>query len=258
MAYANEPAVAFGLDLAGYSTGRSALVELTFQRQHAVATIIRNSPFSKKVVGNSLLSEIIATEVEALKNITSLGPIAVDVPIDLQQLKASKPADFVWQLTKRPIDMALKALPPLADKLGAVVARFQAIMNEAGQWPNLGVRIFETYPSASIRKLGMDSTGYKGAKGASARARHAEALGFSRVPDEDELDAVICALAAMKICRLDQSALERDVAAGLHATQLPEVFPLVPKGYVLCAQVPFTEIEINECDFAVWSNSNRN
>src|SRR5579871_1354207 len=123
--------IGFGLDLAGYTTGKTALAVIEIEGRRARATLLRGSPLSAKRASDDDLKQILKAEVAALNRCLKIGPLAVDIPIDLQHLGNPDRAEYIWQLTRRPIDRAVGAMPALADRIGAPVARFAAIMHEA-------------------------------------------------------------------------------------------------------------------------------
>jgi hypothetical protein len=105
------------------------------------------------------------------------APIVVDVPIDLQGLPHAfnyVPA-FHWQLTQRAIDYVLSGLPPLADRIGAAVARWRALAPFGMDL--LGKRLFETYPASSLLLSDCVAEGYK-----RSEARYLEDRWLGRSP----------------------------------------------------------------------------
>jgi hypothetical protein len=156
---------AYGLDLAGYSTKGSALAKAERTGDAITVTIMRGNVFAKQAAGTDNLAAVSNPEVNELKRLMKDAPVYVDVPIDLQGLPAPADATKVADLTKRPIDQALGALPPLADKIGSYVARMQhlrrRLTKDLGQDP-LGNDLYETYPAASLKQSGHSSEGYKG------------------------------------------------------------------------------------------------
>jgi len=105
----------FGLDLAGYTTGTTCFAAAERGGHDVEAVIFRGSVFSPKAKWKSDAphSPILKAEVETLQRCLHLGNVAVDVPIDLQELRAPSKATRIWELTNRPIDKAFNALPPL-------------------------------------------------------------------------------------------------------------------------------------------------
>lgn len=251
--------VGFGLDLAGFSNHRgTVLAEIEVEDSQARVILLTKSPFSRRLNYGNFVSRL-RDETVALKALIEIGPIAVDVPIDLQGL----PLEHVvepWELTKRPVDKVLDGLPPLASWLGACVARFAAIMPSDLRQKELGVRIFETYPAASLQRLfgknDSDVTRYKLADkkkvevAAGARRRLFERLGVEcdgPALNHDELDATICALAA--IATPDQLMTEKEY--GLPGRKA------LPTGYrVLNKAGPFEHIRVSRKPFDAWRVEN--
>ncbi len=157
--------IGYGLDLAGYSSGGSALAQAVREKSgETTVTIKRQSVFSKKIPGRDNLQQINQKEIEELQRLLSKGVLTVDVCLDLQGLPFSKSATRVWQLTKRPVDRAYGGLPPLADKIGSYVARMERLRFKMSddQSVILGSQLFETYPAATLGILNLKSTKYKG------------------------------------------------------------------------------------------------
>lgn len=251
---------AFGLDLAGYSTGRSALAMATVSDNGPpTVTILTGSPFSQEVCGSDNLPRVREVEVACLQGLLKEGPLFIDVPIDLQGLPSPKRQEFVWQLTKRPVDQAFGGLPPLADKIGACVVRVQYLWGVPRDRTNdpLREKVFETYPAGSLKHAGKKHEKYKG------RARYIEengsrwqprredndrdmtlaelladltwtAVGDGFVLTHDEFDAALCALTG--VCtQLKRNGLQQMIAKELAG--FGDSFP-VPSSYVLLKQIP--------------------
>lgn len=166
---------AFGLDLAGYSTGRSALAMATVSDDAPpTVTIMTDSVFARKVKGKNRLPNHCRSEVECMQNILSEGKLFIDVPIDLRDLQAPPNPQFVWQLTKRPVDEAFGGLCPLASWLGACVARMQNLRRRLRDGNNdpLGKRLFETYPAGSLNLGNQKYEGYKPGQAQWSRRNH--------------------------------------------------------------------------------------
>lgn len=199
----------FGLDLAGFSNPRgTVLAAIKREKNEANVILLGESPFSTRL-GDDRFEKRLESEIAILKNLLEIGPIAVDVPIDLQGLPLKQVTE-PWQLTKRPVDEAFGGLPPLASWLGACVARFAAIIPCDLKEKELGVRLFETYPAACLRqRFGENCSDVKHYKladrkkaevASGARRRLCKGLNIKCVRPElshDELDAIICALAAV-------------------------------------------------------------
>jgi Protein of unknown function (DUF429) len=247
--------VGFGLDLAGFSNYRgTVLAAIQAEENKADVVLLAESPFSRRL-GDGSFAERLEAETATLKRLLEIGPIAVDVPIDLQGLPL-KHAVEAWELTKRPVDDSFDGLAPLASWLGACVARFAAILPSDLKEKELGTRLFETYPAASLRqkfgKSDPDVTQYKLADkkkaqiATDARQRLSRRLGIEcNGPglNHDELDAVVCALAA--IATPDQLLPEREYC--LRGSRV------LPAGYRLLNKTnPFCLIKIYRKPFDKW------
>jgi len=191
--------------------------------------------------------DAVKAEAGVLKQCLDVGPVAVDIPIDLQNLLAPDDAKAIWELTHRPIDKKLRAMAPLADRIGAPVARFSAIMREGAFSDHLGNNLFEAYPAENLRRLRF-SGDYK-AKGLerlnekrAACERLCHHLGISSDRDnDDDLDAIICAMTAVA----SKDALVSPDELGLDVDRLP-------KGFRILNRNPFTNIAVTEQDFSTW------
>jgi hypothetical protein len=246
---------AYGLDLAGYSTKGSALAKAERTGDDITVTIMRGNVFANQAAGTDNLATVSNPEVNELKRLMKDAPVYVDVPIDLQGLPAPEAADKVADLTKRPIDQALGALPPLADKIGSYVARMQHLRRrltaDLGEDP-LGKTLFETYPAASLKQSGHSSEGYKGTaefdgtqwigvgakKDADQKKNNTLAgllndLQWKAAKDfrlvHDEFDAAVCALTGF-----DNQLKGED----LKTTALLANDQSLPAGYVILKSLP--------------------
>ena len=122
----------FGLDLSGYASSRSGLAEVVREEGNSKyrAYVYRDHPFALVAAGRDRLADVIARQREALTRLLKLGDLLIDIPIDLQDLPSSHQPVFVWQLTARAVDFAYGGLRPLADRIGAPVARFKNLLSE--------------------------------------------------------------------------------------------------------------------------------
>src|ERR1700694_2081388 len=113
--------IGFGIDLAGYTTGKTSFAAAQWRGEAVEATLFSNSVFSANVrpPTTELMAPVLGEEVRTLRRCLAAGPVAVDVPIDLQDLLAPQRASRIWELTLRPIDQALGAMRPLADRIGS-------------------------------------------------------------------------------------------------------------------------------------------
>jgi predicted nuclease with RNAse H fold len=231
--------IGFGLDLAGYTTNKTCLSAVEANGKTAHATLLSGTVFSLPHKSSSRLGPILAEEVRIINDCAKRGSVAVDVPIDLQSLVRSELPEQIWALTCRPVDKELRALRPLADRLGSAVARFKAIRAAEGFEPILGKNLFETYPAASLRASGCSTKHYKQDTEAGEQARSAicQRLNFDVLDlTDDEIDSIVCALAAV----------ERAEDAPLPCNQMP-------KGYVLLkTPFPFKKVSVRRKSFAEW------
>ena len=157
---------AFGLDLGGYSTGRSALAMATV-RDGGLPTValLTNSVFTRRARSKNEFQGTLDEEAECLRTLLNEGEVFIDVPIDLQGLVSPAEVQFVWELTRRPVDQAFRGLCPLADRIGACRVRMQNLrrrLEASGQRDLLGHRLLETYPAGSLKLAGKNHEGYKG------------------------------------------------------------------------------------------------
>ncbi|WP_428305453.1 hypothetical protein [Lacipirellula sp.] len=194
-------ATAYGLDLAGYYGGKTALAKATNTGDVISVTVYGKHAFNTKREGWNELDKFIGEE---RKLIDQLKPLYVDVPLDLQELPRPTNPQHVWQLTKRPVDYAFDGLPPIADKLGAPVARMLNILE--GSLDSLGETLFETYPRASLYPMLGYFAKYKSKRAEIVGGRWqgddlADVLNSLNVEadegvqvNDDEFDAAICAI----------------------------------------------------------------
>jgi hypothetical protein len=123
--------------------------------------VFRNHCFARKVKGHQLLKCVTEAEVRLLVKCLSYSKVVVDVAIDLQGLPRPDHPKYVWELTKRPVDYAFKALSPLAERIGSYISRFLYLYESLPDNP-LGKTLFETYPAASLLLMSLPTTKYKG------------------------------------------------------------------------------------------------
>ena len=250
-----EEQVAFGLDLAGYSTGKSGLAKAVRKGNHIKVTIYRNHAFAVASKGTKLLSEVTQKEIDLLSYCCRNAKIYIDIPIDLQGLNEPDIAEMVWQLTKRSVDYAFSALPPLADKIGSPVARIQNLIRKYDSTNTekspVGEDIFETYPAGSLSLLGYPDSGYKGQRisyidgiwNGDVLAEIANNLNLKADPDtmlnDDDVDACLCALTgvASENHLLQGASLNSEISKRIRKKLPSSLFSRVstvpPSGYVL-------------------------
>jgi len=247
--------IGFGLDLSGYSTGRTTLAAVQISGHTAEAVVLRESAFSKYRGGVDDGQKALKEEREALSWCLARGPVAVDVPIDLQGLPTPEGYQFIWELTKRPVDYAFDALAPLADRLGACVARFKAVVATDVLRAELGRRLFETYPAGSLRVMGAPYQGYKGVAGRHLCTAIAHTLGFHHCDlSDDELDAIICAVTAVAPdgCRLEGKRLVQRMHTIKPFTAKTRLGHREPDGFVLLERWPAYRLTVSRKDFESW------
>jgi len=232
--------IGFGIDLAGYTTGNTSLAAIEIEGQTAQATLLRGSPLSMKRQSSDLLREVLNQEAAVVRRCLAIGPVAVDVPIDLQGLPSPDRAEFVWQLTRRPIDRAVKAMPAFADRIGAPVARFAAVMREGNFGALLGERLFEAYPAGTLKMLKIAAGRYKGADGLRALSSLCTTLKIEpHVKNDHDIDAIICAITA--IAPEDHLCWAKDYGVDR-----------LPLGFRLLKKNPVEKICAYEANFSEW------
>lgn len=247
---------AFGVDLGGYSSkGKSQVARVIRVDNCLTASIIRTSLLQERKGSNSL-KEAVEADVKFFAELINNGEAcAVDVPIDLQGINefSQNNKEYLWEATKRPIDYALGALPPLADRIGAVVARMQLIMKH---FPNeLGKSIFETYPAGSLALLGKKQQ-YKGGaanwQGSKWKPASGKPPGLSllfndlnffgleegQLITDDEFDAIISTVPLLCKPRFNDTVLKHPLVKAAAPKSLP-------KGYILCGERFWSRIEVN-------------
>ncbi len=258
--------MAFGLDLAGYSTQGSALAVAERTDKTIAVTVLEGNCFAKAAKGKSVLTDMANKEIECLRTMFKHAPIYIDVPIDLQDLPSPPDSKFIWQLTQRPVDKAFDGMCPLANLIGSYVARMKNLwcqLCSSGEDP-LGKHMFETYPAASLRLINLDCEGYKGhcvysdsgwigrpeAKAKQKKQKKAEAeqkkndalaklltaLRWTATRDfslnHDEFDAALCSLAGVND-QLSGEELNQKINELLGTERL-----IAPRGYVLLKEKP--------------------
>lgn len=263
--------LAFGLDLSGYASGTTGFARA--DREPGVeirVTVYRDNPFNVKRKGREPLRLVEDNQRRLIATCLDAGPLFVDVPIDLQGLPHIEEPVFTWELTRRPVDFAFGALPPLADRIGALVARFGHLLDGdgGGLRATVGGTLFETYPAASLHGTHMPHTGYK-QKAARYDGREWQQLHPGHQPiatllnrlewmaeaDEtlshDELDAVVCALTGIvdPIARLEGDTLEQEVAYRIRGQLGRDVDGPVrtapPRGYAILHLPPLEPVSLH-------------
>jgi len=207
--------VGFGVDLGAYGRRRGTAIVAACRCDAGISLhVLEGTVFDKFFRGRSEVGNQLGEERKLLRSLR--GRIAVDVPLDLQNLSSLDTPNYAWQLTLRSVDRAFKALPPLASFLGHCVARFQVHFRAV---PSL----LETYPAASLRLCGSQGEHFL-----------ERFLDFS----PDERDAALCALVAVAE---KNELLQGDELLSCVRKKLSEfdkIEHLVPQNYVLLKSMP--------------------
>lgn len=253
---------AFGLDLAGYSKGKSGFVQADRKDDNSIEiTIFQRHAFSEKHDTRTSLEHIAEREKELIISCCKKGRLLVDIPIDLQGLPYPNNVRFIWELVKRPVDFAFDALPPLADRIGSPVARFQNLFSSIKDQFPLGKQIFETYPAGSLKLLNLPFKKYKNQQttfkngrwnieNGETLAKIANCLKLTSEEEitlnDDELDAIICAITGV----VDEEYLLRGVELTKRMQDLKgtENFGRIcaPAGYVLLKSLPNIKMNLRK------------
>ncbi len=240
--------IGFGLDLAGYTQKKSSLAAIATQGTTAHVTLLRGSAFSQKRATASNFNTTVDEEAKDVQRCMSLGPLSVDIPIDFQGLPFPLNATELWQLTLRPIDKLLRAMPPFADRIGAPAARFAAIVRHARLESALGDRLFETYPTAIWQKLDIVPGLYKARGKERIKEQRAACSALCQrlsiappLYNDDDIDALICAVTS--------------VAPAIDLWG-PDDYKIksadLPRGFRLLKRNPFKEIRQTAAEFSEW------
>ena len=210
--------------------GKNSFAVIKIDGGRATATLLRGSALSAKHESHSLLKDILKQEVAVLRRCLKVGPVAVDIPIDLQGLPFPNAPNELWELTKRPIDKKLRAMAPFADRIGAPVVRFAAMRRHPEFSGLLGQDLFETYPAAIWQKLGIVAGDYKSQQREKAEAACAALCKRLKIEpsliNDDDIDAIICAVTAVApedhLCNVEDYGINS-----------------IPCGFRLIRQYPF-------------------
>ncbi len=233
--------IGVGIDFSGYTTGKTSLAFVEIDGDTIAATLLRGSALSQKRKTSDALADVLPAEARVMLQCLQIGCVAVDIPIDLQGLPGAKTAHAIWQLTRRPIDHAIGAMPPFADRIGAPVARFAAIMRAGKFGHQLGKRLFEAYPAGTLKLLDIEAGAYKGPNGLDALRVLCGRLNVqSNIESDDDIDAVICAITAA-------TPADRLYDLGRFAIQGG-----LPKGFRIPARLAFSSVRVTGCAFDDW------
>lgn len=254
--------LAFGLDLAGYSTGKTGFA-VAWQEDDGWIdiTVYDGHIFATKLKGTTRLVDTADAEQALLLACGRRGVVMIDAPVDLQGLPLPENPVYLWQLTQRPIDYAFGAMPPLADRIGAPVARLQYLLRKFPKdW--VGTRFFETYPALALDLLGQPNKGYKqgtldfqrGKWRGKEMATIATELGWTAHNgiqlNSDEFDAVLCALSGIvgTRYRLEGARLNEEMNRRIrHKMDVKEVPAFnAPASFVVLERQPEAKIFIGK------------
>jgi len=255
---------AFGLDIAGYAGGNSGFARADLGSEGGIrVTVYEDHVFGRRLAGADPLGTVAEAEQRTLRSCRMRGDVVVDTPVDLQGLPSPADTYFTWELVRRPVDYAFGALAPLADRIGAPVARFRNMLSALeGDDGKASHGVLETYPAASLKLLGWWATGY-----GSQPARFAgdrwdgghlafilNRLGVKaedgETLDGDEFDAALCAITGV----VDEGGLLRGrglselvsekIRSRLSPRHHARIPTNVPENYVLMGRPPETEIRL--------------
>ncbi|MCP4601596.1 MAG: DUF429 domain-containing protein [Proteobacteria bacterium] len=257
--------VSFGLDPAGYSTGKSAFaMAKRIENGSIEVTVLSGTPFSRKKARKDVLQDIVEAERAFVKTAIDHGPLYLDVPLDLQKLSSPTEPKYLWELTMRPVDFAFNAMPPLADRLGAVVARMKHILEPFEKF--IGKKIFETYPKLSLKRITASDISYKGQSaeiecndedwsGGEGLKSALKAANFKTTDrlriNDDEFDAALCALCGVssKTGLLKKKELTAIIKETMYL-KLGENYkgqsPGPPKGFVVLKEPSTDKINVHK------------
>lgn len=198
-----------GIDLSSYQTKRTAVVTLKVSDGEATFEIIKDHPFNDFEPNRELIFSQIEREIFFLYNMNQMQQhhIVIDAPIDLSQLplgilvddyslvsgyRLVQEIDDVWRLRMRPIDKVFNGLPPLFSPLGIVTQRARLALSKS--------YASETYPKISRRLVGYDqweSSNHLKNFETFLAAREVSLVAHTDLINDDEFDAIWCALAGM-------------------------------------------------------------
>ena len=261
--------VAFGLDFAGYSSGKTGLAcAEQVEPDRIDITVLTGHIFTHKRKGRTVLASVVEQERNLLRQCAWQGPVMIDLPLDLEALPRPVDTTFAWALTQRPVDYALNAMPPLANLIGAPVARLLHLLRDLPDtW--IGSRLFETYPACSLDLLGLRGRGYKSGTGvqmawqagawhgtdrAAVMADNANRLGWladdGLTLNDDEFDAALCALTGIAAidCQLRGERLDAEITRRICA-RIPPAYHQnyhAPPSFMLLEKLPAARVYLQK------------
>ena len=250
---------AIGIDLAGFRGKDTACVKTEWRNGDIVATLLPPNTLCQDHPGIDSAVPILLQDAQKLRQwIVDGYGVSMDCPIDLQGLPTLLNPQYLWQLIRRAIDRLVNGIPPLADKLGSVVARCLATLQHENLRGELGIHLFETYPKAIlIRKrfersdikkgwivlLAADGPQEVEASGDTEQEREQNGLAVVaelrrlhvvcggeqpvRLTDH-QLDAILCTSPLLS----DNPTMADTLTEELH-NEYPDLKAVAPQGYIL-------------------------
>ena len=251
---------AFGFDIAGYAGGNSGFARADLGDGSVIQiTVYEGHVFGWRLRGAEPLGAVAEAEKRVLRACAMIGDVLVDTPVDLQGLPCPVNPFFTWELVKRPVDYAFDALAPLANLIGAPVARFQNMLSALREEKSSEGfdRVYETYPAASLKLLGLWSSGYgsQSMRFSGGRWEGGPLGGIAnnlemKGKEGDAFDAALCAITGVvaEDAHLRGEGLSREVYRRIKARVAPRhhawIAASVPKNYILMKTPPEKEIRV--------------
>ncbi|MCB1175019.1 MAG: hypothetical protein KDK39_15710 [Leptospiraceae bacterium] len=246
--------ILYGIDLSGLANQKTKIVKCEEHANSVEFSLITKNPFSVPRKGNFFIGDdSLSPYVEFIKQIVyESDGVYVDIPLDLQDLPNPKDPHYLWQCSLRPIDKALGGLAPLGNFIGTPLAQFRFLLNEAQLFSQIGEKIFETYPKASLELLYVKGLQKNVPKYKSLAALYknnnweginngvADIANFLNIKshngvqiDDDILDAIICCLAGLNDYTFKDGDLNSYMLSCLPESRLNPEKIEIPKGYRL-------------------------
>lgn len=234
-------------------------------------TLYESHAFNLKETKLLNMKDDIKKEEELLRAILDSGyKLYVDLPLDTQNIPykygSRRTLKFPWETKLRPIDKAVNCrFAPFADKLGYSISRFSYLLFERLGENKLGKNVFETYPRASLLNfyennffnsaVSIEIPSYKGSDikyngdnwigsdpKSNSLSKIATDLNIFPVPsqqkdfklNDDELDAIICALAGVvdETDKLENDNLNIAINTKLRLQTNAPIQNNLPKNYI--------------------------
>ncbi|MBO2945651.1 DUF429 domain-containing protein [Paenibacillus sp. F411] len=158
---------AFGIDMGAFGTSEKTILVRADRIDSTIyLTVYEENPLQVKPNSSGKLDEVKKITKTFFESIKKSGKrLFIDVPIDLQGLPHCIDPIYDWQTYKRPVDRAFEGQAPLARDIGTHVARFSFLFYQnytsRERESTLGSTVFETYPRATLQRLGLKYEKYK-------------------------------------------------------------------------------------------------